>query len=507
MRTLRIWIFIFFVLASLSAISQSNDNFSGDECTIGVASGDATSDGRPMVWKSRDYSSEPNNEVKYNTSFRYKFLSVSNAGSSTYAWMGLNEHGFAIVNALVSDLSKGPSGPSNGALMRDVLGNCKTIAEFRHYLDSTNQTGRTSHANFGVIDSTGEAAIFETSGNNYREYNAKDASNGYIIRTNFSLTGGGSNGIERYDRSKTLVRAFYTGDSLNTKSILRYQMRDFSNFNSQPVSVPYNNTWGPGIPYGYINTSKSICRNSTVSAVVVQGVLPTEPGALSIFWTLLGQPASAIAVPYWPVAEPPAEADGKNTAPLCDVSRQIRSQLFDFSGGDKYINSFKLLDGKGAGLWTCSFPFEDSILRTTSQFMDSIRTLHAVPLKAMQHKEKTLATATLQQLEHCKQSLLLGVENYDELSDFSIFPNPASCYVNVRFKLLSREKVYIALYSLDGRRLAGFLSGFQKPGTFSVRWDISHFPHPGIYFLMVRYGSQAKTIKVLFDYPKKDCAE
>ena len=43
-----------------------------EECTIGVANGNATSDGRPMVWKTRDYSSARDNEVKYNTSFRYK---------------------------------------------------------------------------------------------------------------------------------------------------------------------------------------------------------------------------------------------------------------------------------------------------------------------------------------------------------------------------------------------------------------------------------------------------
>jgi hypothetical protein len=37
-----------------------------EDCTIGVASGKATPDGRPMIWKTRDTSAK-DNEVYYNT--------------------------------------------------------------------------------------------------------------------------------------------------------------------------------------------------------------------------------------------------------------------------------------------------------------------------------------------------------------------------------------------------------------------------------------------------------
>ncbi len=469
-----------------------------DECTIGVASGKATSDGRPMVWKSRDNSGAPDNEVKYNTSFRYKFLSISTVGS-TYAWMGLNEHGFAIVNALAADLPKGTSGPSNGAFMRDVLGNCKTLAEFRHYLDSTNRTGRTTRANFGVIDSTGEAAIFETSGDDYQEYNAADAPHGYVVRTNFSMTGGGSSGIERYNRSQDLMTTFYSGDSLNVKSILRYQMRDFSDFDSRPVSVPYRQSWGPGIPYGYINTSKSICRNSTVSAVVVQGVSEGEPGALSTFWAILGQPAAAVVVPYWPVGSVPSEADGETTAPLCDVARQIRSQLFDFSGGAEYINSFKLRDGKGAGLWSCTFPFEDSVLRVATRFVDSLRVLKTVPVSLMQHQEKELASRVLHRLQYCRFSLLSDVEKQADPAGFSLFPNPASRFLKIRYTLVQKEKVRIELFAWDGRKVALLYDGWQPPGKYLLYRQLPASFSSGIYFLMFRQGEHLRWEKIWVD--------
>ena len=497
MKALRIEIFIFFFLASLTATSQSSGNFSHDECTIGVASGNATSDGRPMVWKTRDYSSAPNNEVKYNTAYRYKFISVSNAGSSTYSWMGLNKHGFAIVNTLSSDLEAGSSGPSNGAFMRDVLGNCKTVAAFRHYLDSTNQSGRKTHADFGVIDSTGEAAIFETSGNNYWEFNADDSPHGYVIRTNFSMTGGGSTGIERYNRSSDLIAQFYAGDSLNLKSILRYQMRDFSDFDSNPVSVPFPHQWSPGIPKGYINTSKSICRNSSVSAAVIHGVLPLEQAGLSTMWTILGQPASSVALPYWPVVNTPVEADGESTAPLCDIARQIRSTLFDFASDDEYINSYKLRDGKGAGLWSCTFPFEDSVLTTTNTFMDSLRTLTLLPKNVISLKEKSLAQRALSRLKYFRQSLISGVpENKTGL--IVIYPNPVqSGLLNIRYTLKKNAFVKIELCSAQGQVLMVLANEKQSPGPHVYQIHREVFRDNGVYLLIFQQDNSIKTVKII----------
>ncbi len=494
MKTIRYWYLVLLLLFTPQAFSQSEYASGEDECTIGVASGKATSDGRPMVWKSRDNSGAPDNEVKYNTSFRYKFLSISTVGS-TYAWMGLNEHGFAIVNALASDLPKGTSGPSNGAFMRDALGSCKTVAEFRHYLDSTNRTGRTTRANFGVIDSTGEAAIFETSGDDYQEYNAADAPHGYVVRTNFSMTGGGSSGMERYRRSQDLMAAFYSGDSLNVKSILRYQMRDFSDANSRPVPVPYRQSWAPGIPYGYINTSKSICRYATVSAVVIQGVQSGEPGALSTFWAILGQPAAAVVVPYWPVGPAPSEADGETTAPLCNVARQIRTQLFDFSGGSEYINSFKLRDGKGAGLWSCTFPFEDSLLRIASRFVDSLRILKTVPVALLQKKEADLAASALNHLKHCRLSLLSGVEKHNPEPRITLFLHPASHTLDIRYTLAQSQRVRIELFSLDGRRVALFYNGIQHGGRHLLHRQLPEHCAPGIYLLRVINSQYDETAK------------
>lgn len=76
--------------------------------------------------------------------------------------MGVNEHGFAIINSAISDLPTNKQGIGNGALMKTVLGSCKTVVQFENYLKSTNKTGRATQANFAVMDTTGAAAIFET---------------------------------------------------------------------------------------------------------------------------------------------------------------------------------------------------------------------------------------------------------------------------------------------------------------------------------------------------------
>ncbi len=490
---------LWFIVPGVSGQGQTIDQNGEDlheECTIGVAAGSATSDGRPMVWKTRDYSSAPNNEIKYNTSFKYKFISVSNAGSATYSWMGLNEHGFAIVNSLSSDLSKGSSGPSNGAFMRDVLGNCRTVAEFRHYLDSTNRSGRQTHANFGVIDSTGVAAIFETSGSQYWEYNAADASHGYVIRTNFSMTGGGSSGVERYNRSSDLIAGFYAGDSLNVKSILRYQMRDFSDFQSNPVDVPYKNRWSPSIPYGYINTSKSICRSSSVSTAVIHGVLPAEKAGLSTLWSILGQPASAVALPYWPVVNTPPEADGENTAPLCDISRQIRSALFDYNADGDFINTFKLKDGNGAGLWSCTFPFEDSVLVTTASFLDSLRTLDHLPVVSMRSLEDDLAKNALARLKHCRISLLSGVSKI-KTDSIKVYPNPlGKGPLNIDYFLATPAFVKITLYSVQGKQIMLPVDEKQTAGLHTIQIPSDKFQTAGIYLLSIRKNDNVVVVKL-----------
>ena len=311
---------------------------------------------------------------------KYKFIAVVTPGALEYCWMGVNEKGFAIINAYAPDLPG--SYEDNCSFMKDAIGTCATVGDFQALLDDTNITGRRTQSNYGVIDSTGAAIIFETCNTSYWKFDANDtivAPKGYIIRTNFSVHGGGEGGVERYVRSSKLISNFYSGDSLNYKSILRYQMRDFSDNLSQPLSIPYDDKLFTDTPYGFICTSKSICRGSSVSAAVIQGVLMGESPRLSTMWTILGQPATTIAVPYWPVGKTPTVSYRSPISSLCDLAIKLREELFEviyvslIQSNCDFIDTYKLKYENGLGLWSKTFPAEDSIFIAAENLLDKWR--------------------------------------------------------------------------------------------------------------------------------------
>jgi hypothetical protein len=347
-----------------------------EECTVGLATGRATSDGRPMIWKTRD-ASALNNEVVWVSDRPIPYVAVVTAGYSS-VWMGINQQGFAILNSQSSDLPTERSGPGNGQVMERALGECATVAEFEAYLERTNRTGRSTQANFLVLDATGAVALFETAGRAFWKYDVNDPSvapYGYLVKTNFAYHGGGQGGIERFHRTSRLVPGYHAAGALNPRSILQKQMRDFSRPTGEPLPVPFPDRWEEGKPVGYIHVDKSICRTSSVSAAVMQGVKPDEPAQLSTLWAMLGQPAASISIPYWPVGPTPPESDGPETAPLCDVSLQIRGLLFDLPGAEDrhFLDTRKLRDGRGAGLWSLTLAAEDSILDASAKLLDGWR--------------------------------------------------------------------------------------------------------------------------------------
>jgi hypothetical protein len=191
-----------------------------DGCTIGVASGLATPDGRPLLWKTRD-TDEPDNEARWCVAHPFSYIGVFNADGES-PWMAVNERGFALLNANSLDLP-GPGNPGNGLFMRRAIAECATVADFQRLLDSTNGGNRRTQAHFAVIDSTGAAALFETGSQQYWKYDAADGSvpEGYIVRTNFALHGGGSVGYQRYLRSRVIIAALRAADSLKPRGIIR----------------------------------------------------------------------------------------------------------------------------------------------------------------------------------------------------------------------------------------------------------------------------------------------
>jgi hypothetical protein len=182
------------------------------------------------------------------------------------------------------------------------------------------------------------------------------------------MTGGGSTGIERYNRTTALFQSFSAGDSIAPKTILRYQMRDFADPSGVPYQIPYQGSIN-GAPYGYIPANLTICRVSTASAAVMQGIGPGESANMSTFWVLLGNPATGIVVPYWLVGAPPTISSDLPKAALNDTANAIFDKLWGGSSWPSYIKSHLLRNYDGSGLLRQLFAAEGMIFASADSLL------------------------------------------------------------------------------------------------------------------------------------------
>jgi hypothetical protein len=308
-------------------------------CTTAVVSGKATIDGRPLLWKNRD-APHRDNQVRFFADGKYRCVAVVNAGSTGSVWMGVNDQGFCIENSLSKDLAEeGSRGPGNGGFMLRALQNCATVEDFEALLQSTNGH-RSTTANYGVIDGRGGAVLFETAASSYRKFDANDpvvAPRGYVVRSNFAFKAQPSDPSvediaklysgERYLRGCRLMDQAIQDGGVSVRYIVQHCARDLADRSGTPIVGSINGEFGD-LPDS-IDTTSTISRKTSVSAVVFRGVLPGEDPRLTTMWVLLGEPAFSVAVPCWVGAEGVAEELlGAKRSRLCDAVKQLRDEHY-----------------------------------------------------------------------------------------------------------------------------------------------------------------------------------
>ena len=161
-------------------------------CTSAIVAAKNTVNGRPLLWKHRD-TGEENNKVERTPAQNgnYEYVALYNASDTALvdAWMGYNSIGFAIMNTasynLKNDKVSYKDMDKEGVLMKRALEVCSSVADFKHFLDTLSRP-MLVEANFGVIDTEGNGAYFETNNYTYKEYNLADTKDGILIRTNYS---------------------------------------------------------------------------------------------------------------------------------------------------------------------------------------------------------------------------------------------------------------------------------------------------------------------------------
>ncbi len=351
-----------------------------EECTVGVASGLATPDGRPLLWKNRDNGSSRDNEVVYFEDGRFKYLGQVAAGASRSVWAGVNEFGFCIMNSVSSDLpGASKKGLGNGQMMKFALQQCVTADDFENILKKTNVSGRTTKANFGVIDAFGGACFFETSHFAYTRFDATDpkvAPDGYIVRANFAFTGGGDGGRVRYERGEQLWKQAHDNNQLDYRNILRNICRDMDG----AVTIPNTDTGADSNAPEVLNTSNAISRSTTVAVSLFHGVKPDENPSLTTFWAILGEPTFSVAVPCWVIAESVAgELDGPQVSPICAAARELHRANYLVDDRKLYM-----IPGMLDDIQAMTFPIEDRIFDLTDQTLAQWRNDYPTAQEAAQ---------------------------------------------------------------------------------------------------------------------------
>jgi len=374
----------FTVIALLFALAFFSESAGADtigpgeegECTIGVFSPQVTSDGRPILWKNRDVSNRDQRFI-YFESYRRDGLTTIPFIGNIYRWdttsvyMGANEAGFAIMNSDSYNLgdSLGNAGMTDGTLMRIALETCITIADFEALLDSTNIVGRRDCWNFGVLDSSGDCAMFECSNRNYVKFSPADGggqNDGFIIRANFSVSGGSSRaGEDRYLRALSLSTDRLVRGRIDVAFVLKDLARDLCNRFDDPYPLPYNGVQGNG-PAGYIYNIGTISGTTTSSAVALRGVAAGEEPSLTTIFAILGSPLLSVAYPLWVESRSvPIFLSHPDGAPMYSYCLSRRARLFDDADFPLYLNSLVLTDYGGEGIFSYTLPLEQWAVNET----------------------------------------------------------------------------------------------------------------------------------------------
>lgn len=392
---------VFLSIFALKLFCQ--ENF--EECTIGIISGKATVDGRPLLWKTRD-TRELNNEVIYCVDGHFKYLALEDAGSTNSARAGINEKGFCIIAANSTDLpGNSKHGMGNGAIKTKALQTCETVDDFEALLKQTNVQGRRTKGNIGVIDAFGGAALFETGHNSYTRFDANDpkvAPQGYIVRANFAMTGGGNKGKIRYMRAKQICEKSVVQQKLDYRYLLRTASRDLADERGKPYPIPVIGKI-KDYPQETINTSDTINRWSTAAAVVFHGVMPNENPSFTTFWVILGEPIFSIAIPCWINAESVAkELDGEKYSSLCSSVLDIkRANYYDYGEKKRYLKTNNL-----KCIWTFTYPIEDKIFDQTDKMLTQWRKKYPKTKDVLRFHESMVSLA-MDCIQKVKQNLIV----------------------------------------------------------------------------------------------------
>ncbi len=334
----------------------------GISCTTAVISGKYTADGRSMIWKLRD-TENFKNKMMYFDDGKYNYVGLVNSADikGEQVWGGSNSIGFSIMNSASFNVNIGDSTSKKdleGFVMKQALQECATLDDFEKLLTKLQKPmGLAAH--FGVIDAKGGAAFYEINNYTFTKFDANntaEAPNGYIIRTNFSLTGQKDvgYGFIRFQTAQDIFSQAKSMGQLNYQTIIQ----DFSRcFKHAVLKKDYKDEF-KSVPDGehFINSEDFITRHGSASAILIQGVKPGEPADLTTIWSTVGFPNTCIALPVWVRGGKNLPklltADNSGNAPLNEIALKLKDQCYPIKRGSgyKYLQISELINAEETGI-------------------------------------------------------------------------------------------------------------------------------------------------------------
>lgn len=356
-----------------------------EPCTTAVVSGKATDDGRPLLLKNRD-SDALQNKLVYFFDGKYKFIGLVNSSDkeNSEVWTGFNDAGFGIMNSAsynlkINDTTK--ISDLEGKLMKMALETCATLEDFEKMLNELPKPLGVE-ANFGVIDGIGGAAYYEVDNFKFNKFDANDpdvAPNGYLIRTNFSISGKDNKGYGyiRYETAKGLFENQSKDGKISFEFLIndvpRCLVHSFTN-TDLTKSLPANEK-----ETDYVYFRDYIPRHSTSAAIVVQGIKKGESESLTTMWSILGFPLTSVIIPVWLLEDGTLpkilQADETGNAPLCDLALRLKDKVFPIQNdaSDNYLNLSALMNKKNTGIRQKLIPIEEQVLAKAKKDLSTWR--------------------------------------------------------------------------------------------------------------------------------------
>ncbi len=358
----------------------------GFTCTTAVVSGKYTKSGRPLLWKHRD-TNALNNKIHVFDDGKFSYIGLVNSADTLgkSIWIGFNEKGFAIMNSASYNLNNDTINQSGleGRLMKKALQTCATIKDFEELLKNMDKPSRLE-ANFGVIDARGGAAYFELGNFSYEKFDANDpktAPYGYILRTNYSVSGemGIGGGYIRYETAEKVFNTAVELNQLSPKTIIQKASRnlshsltgvdlaDYSNLNENTRTMVYFEDFIP--------------RKLSSSSIVIEGVKQKENPEYTTMWTVLGWPLSSVTIPIW--LNKKTEIPGilqynkqLKDAPMCAMALAAKKLCFPYNWGTSskhYLDVNALLNADNSGVLQLILPLENLLFEKADKILNNWR--------------------------------------------------------------------------------------------------------------------------------------